>query len=48
MAAKKLGKNTRVQLRMTNQLKNHLVLKAAENNKTLNDYIGGILGMQSN
>lgn len=25
------------------QLKNYLVLKATENNKTLNDYIGDIL-----
>lgn len=42
-ATKKLGKNARVQLRMTNQLKNYLALKAVENNKTLNDYIGDIL-----
>lgn len=40
---KKLNKNARVELRMTSQLKNYLVLKAAENNKTLNDYIGDIL-----
>ena len=32
-----------MQLRMTEQLKDYLVLKAAEQNKTLNDYIGGIL-----
>lgn len=40
---KKLGKNARVELRMPLQLKNYLVLKATENNKTLNDYIGDIL-----
>lgn len=42
-SSKKLNKNARVELRMTSQLKNYLVLKAAENNKTLNDYIGDIL-----
>ena len=42
-SSKKLNKNARVQLRMTEQLKDYLVLKAAEQNKTLNDYIGGIL-----
>lgn len=42
-STKKLNKNARVQLRMTDQLKNYLVLKASENNKTLNDYIGNIL-----
>ena len=40
---KKLNKNARVQLRMTEQLKHYLITKAAEQNKTLNDYIGGIL-----
>lgn len=40
---KKLNKNARVQLRITDQLKNYLVLKASEQNKTLNDYIGDIL-----
>ena len=40
---RKLQKNARVELRMTEQLKNYLVQKAAEQNKTLNDYIGNIL-----
>lgn len=40
---RKLQKNARIELRTTDQLKNYLVLKAAEQNKTLNDYIGGIL-----
>lgn len=42
-ATRKLGKNARIELRTTEQLKDYLVLKAAEQNKTLNDYIGGIL-----
>lgn len=42
-SSKKLNKNARVQLRMTEQLKDYLVSKAAEQNKTLNDYIGDIL-----
>lgn len=42
-ANKKLGKNARIELRVTEQLKQYLVLKAAESNKTLNDYIGNIL-----
>lgn len=42
-ANRKLGKNSRIELRVTDQLKNYLVLKASENNKTLNDYIGNIL-----
>ncbi len=42
-ANKKLGKTARIELRTTEQLKNYLVLKAAENNKTLNEYIGNIL-----
>ena len=32
-----------MELRVTDQLKNYLVLKAAENNKTLNDYVSNIL-----
>lgn len=40
---KKLNKNARVQLRMPEQLKNYLVLKAAEQSKTLNDYVNNIL-----
>ena len=40
---RKLQKNARVELRMTEQLKNYLVQKATETNKTLNDYIGNIL-----
>ena len=40
---RKLQKKARVELRVTDQLKNYLVLKAAESNKTLNDYIGNIL-----
>lgn len=42
-ANKKLGKNARIELRVTEQLKQYLALKAAESNKTLNDYIGNIL-----
>lgn len=42
-ANRKLGKNARIELRTTEQLKNYLLLKASEQNKTLNDYIGGIL-----
>ena len=42
-AIRKLGKNARMELRVTDQLKNYLVLKAAENNKTLNDYVSNIL-----
>ena len=42
-AIRKLGKNARIELRVTDQLKNYLVLKAAENNKTLNDYVSNIL-----
>ena len=42
-ANRKLGKNARIELRVTDQLKNYLVLKAAENNKTLNDYVSNIL-----
>lgn len=42
-AQRKLYKNARIELRTTEQLKDYLVLKAAEQNKTLNDYIGGIL-----
>ena len=40
---RKLGKNARIELRVTDQQKNYLVLKAAEQNKTLNDYVGNIL-----
>lgn len=43
MASRKLGKNARIELRVTDQQKNYLVLKAAEQNKTLNDYVGNIL-----
>ena len=43
MAPRKLGKNARIELRVTDQQKNYLVLKAAEQNKTLNDYVGNIL-----
>lgn len=42
-ALRKLGKNARIELRVTDQQKNYLVLKAAEQNKTLNDYVGNIL-----
>lgn len=42
-APRKLGKNARIELRVTDQQKNYLVLKAAEQNKTLNDYVGNIL-----
>lgn len=42
-AQRKLYKNARIELRTTEQIKDYLVLKAAEQNKTLNDYIGGIL-----
>lgn len=43
VAQRKLYKNARIELRTTEQLKDYLVLKAAEQNKTLNDYIGDIL-----
>ena len=42
-ASRKLGKNARIEVRVTDQQKNYLVLKAAEQNKTLNDYVGNIL-----
>ncbi len=40
---RKLGKTARIELRVTPQIKNYVVLKATENNKTLNDYINNIL-----
>lgn len=40
---RKLQKNARIELRTTEQLKNYLLQKAADQNKTLNDYIGNIL-----
>ena len=40
---RKLEKNARIELRTTEQLKNYLVKKAADQNKTLNDYICNLL-----
>ena len=42
-AGKKLNRNARIELRTTEQLKNYLVQKAAENNKTVNDYCTDVL-----
>ena len=42
-AGKKLNRNARIELRTTERLKNYLVQKAAENNKTVNDYCTDVL-----